>query len=306
VGFCGSSPRERGTLRADNRRLSRERFIPARAGNTTHVSRQTVRGAVHPRASGEHRRKCTASGQHRGSSPRERGTQNRKQAPPPRRRFIPARAGNTRVELRDYQAEAVHPRASGEHESQITLRQSSYGSSPRERGTHHGRVQQRWHHRFIPARAGNTWLTLEPMPPSSVHPRASGEHIVSMGFGNEQSGSSPRERGTPFAFHAKGFCQRFIPARAGNTQVVDVVVHGVAVHPRASGEHRTTTNGSSGMSGSSPRERGTPHEPRRELTFARFIPARAGNTSPTPPPTPARTVHPRASGEHMESLEAAP
>ena len=50
----GSSPRGRGTPVADVVRSMRGRFIPARAGNTHAMKRNTKYITVHPRAGGEH------------------------------------------------------------------------------------------------------------------------------------------------------------------------------------------------------------------------------------------------------------
>ncbi len=234
----GSSPRERGTPWPNAEVLAAARFIPARAGNT----RQGVEGCQ----------------QASGSSPRERGTHTCRRATCRRSRFIPARAGNTSGASTRPAFTAVHPRASGEHESGLRPIDSGHGSSPRERGTHlrdrfGGRV-----HRFIPARAGNTQSAHRPRRPSPVHPRASGEHAARASFSGRCSGSSPRERGTPCGVVAVAEGQRFIPARAGNTVIQLETLLGSSVHPRASGEHRDQGPGKIMTNGSSPRERGTP------------------------------------------------
>ena len=113
--LTGSSPRGRGTpgrrvVRGDSRR-----FIPARAGNTKASQAPSRRISVHPRAGGEHRRQRIPLDREDGSSPRGRGTLQIVRGRRERRRFIPARAGNTRRELRRHIAESVHPRAGGEH-----------------------------------------------------------------------------------------------------------------------------------------------------------------------------------------------
>ena len=111
----GSSPRMRGTHRADGQHRYERRFIPAHAGNTANQTHSTVDRTVHPRACGEH---IVVSGQTitiPGSSPRMRGTPTVAVGTTPRRRFIPAHAGNTR-RLRSRSARPpVHPRACGEH-----------------------------------------------------------------------------------------------------------------------------------------------------------------------------------------------
>jgi len=113
---AGSSPRGRGTLCATRLRRLRSRFIPARAGNTP-TRRATPRSsAVHPRAGGEHFPSAGPVACMIGSSPRGRGTLSRRVGNPRQRRFIPARAGNTRPIRPSRRRRAVHPRAGGEHQ----------------------------------------------------------------------------------------------------------------------------------------------------------------------------------------------
>ena len=71
-------------------------------------------------------------------------------------RFIPARAGNTHLDLVSLVEKAVHPRAGGEHVRKLRARSVPDGSSPRGRGTQRLSRRAVKLHRFIPARAGNT------------------------------------------------------------------------------------------------------------------------------------------------------
>ena len=72
-----------------------------------------------------------------------------------------------------------------------------------------------------------------------------------------------------------------------------------AVHPRSRGEHGSDFLGPIATAGSSPLARGTLHHPLRHDLDHRFIPARAGNTSPKRPRRRSRAVHPRSRGEHV-------
>ena len=97
VSKAGSSPRVRGTHLDRVRAGVEGRFIPARAGNTASSVFSTPVQAVHPRACGEHEFQESRTRPYIGSSPRVRGTpgwSGRSMSP---RRFIPARAGNTRA-----------------------------------------------------------------------------------------------------------------------------------------------------------------------------------------------------------------
>ena len=110
----GSSPRERGTGALHRLDQFAERFIPARAGNGRPVCGRQRGDAVHPRASGERGVSPYPKTRPPGSSPRERGTDERETYGQPDFRFIPARAGNGVCVSLNYASHAVHPRASGE------------------------------------------------------------------------------------------------------------------------------------------------------------------------------------------------
>ena len=253
----GSSPRERGTLLFQRRDFHCRRFIPARAGNATAITTRTMSSPVHPRASGERTSRRATHGRQCGSSPRERGTRAPAPSPEAPRRFIPARAGNAGMVVAQRHRDPVHPRASGERTERRSARSSGSGSSPRERGTLALCPHKTPLLRFIPARAGNA--TVEPGVRCciSVHPRASGERLAVLPGDFDQSGSSPRERGTPVSEAVRARCLRFIPARAGNARGVYVLNAWIPVHPRASGEREELAMAEVLIGGSSPRERGT-------------------------------------------------
>ena len=152
----GSSPRVRGTQQIMEPYTPPDRFIPARAGNTRLPSPPCPKAPVHPRACGEHTSISITSSLSAGSSPRVRGTRNQPGPGPRGKRFIPARAGNTKPPCRPGADQPVHPRACGEHSPGLYTHQIRFGSSPRVRGT-----------------------LAEHKPDelsSSVHPRACGEH----------------------------------------------------------------------------------------------------------------------------------
>ena len=274
----GSSPRGRGTLAIAEFERDDRRFIPARAGNTLRLTFESDGVPVHPRAGGEHGGVLCGA---------DAGL-----------RFIPARAGNTtRWRVRSC-ITSVHPRAGGEHGSASGLTQLQSGSSPRGRGTLPRGCSRAPSRRFIPARAGNTPGTSRTTSRSSVHPRAGAEHPSSHPAAYSGNGSSPRGRGTPLSGLLDACCDRFIPARAGNTPASCGSSLPLPVHPRAGGEHSPVRGGLGGLSGSSPRGRGTRVRLGGHFGLVRFIPARAGNTvsSLTSPASPS--VHPRAGGEH--------
>ena len=215
-----------------------------------------------------------------------------------RGRFIPARAGNTTYATRLAALRPVHPRAGGEHHPYPRRRRARTGSSPRGRGTRVRASLRLRGPRFIPARAGNTALALAGAGSGPVHPRAGGEHRFGSVAGTCYGGSSPRGRGTRRRHAPAGGEDRFIPARAGNTDSWRILQRARSVHPRAGGEHGESAEAVLAEYGSSPRGRGTPRSASASNPLSRFIPARAGNTTPTCSGRRRRPVHPRAGGEH--------
>ncbi len=111
-------------------------------------------------------------------------------------------------------------------------------------------------------------------------------------------GSSPRGRGTRRHAHRDGGECRFIPAWAGNTHAASPFAAENPVHPRVGGEHDNSYRHTTNHLGSSPRGRGTLHEPTPEAGLSRFIPAWAGNTMRTQLEPILAAVHPRVGGEH--------
>ncbi len=234
----GSSPRARGTLAERARLHLVQRFIPASAGNTQALAGPAAPGAVHPRERGEHSSSRTTSKNITGSSPRARGTRQRRRWHRVHVRFIPASAGNTRPRRQSRRDSTVHPRERGEHRRRITAGARGCGSSPRARGTLHRCAAISARSRFIPASAGNTSSPGVTPSECAVHPRERGEHVRLVILGYWEPGSSPRARGT-HGHSADGHLRpRFIPASAGNTRCSRGRSSGRTVHPRERGEHR--------------------------------------------------------------------
>ena len=277
----GSSPLARGTPPREADAAGLLRFIPARAGNTAALYRVGPTCTVHPRSRGEHVG-CDLSGiPAHGSSPLARGTPSGWSTARTSRRFIPARAGNTRGPETGRRKCPVHPRSRGEHleESEITI--GVNGSSPLARGTRSALAHNADHCRFIPARAGNTSTTRRRIMSTTVHPRSRGEHHSRGWSRRARTGSSPLARGTRRRDDRLGQPHRFIPARAGNTPRSRSGSPAHPVHPRSRGEHTGPERSSPSSTGSSPLARGTLVTNAPSIAACRFIPARAGNT-PSP------------------------
>ena len=172
----------------------------------------------------------------------------------------------------------VHPRVCGEHWCARPRGVSTYGSSPRVRGTHALRLGLCRRSRFIPACAGNTKSSRPMAIMAAVHPRVCGEHVATILHFLFSPGSSPRVRGTPLRHLLNALRRRFIPACAGNTLRLKPTRRARAVHPRVCGEHDRTEGDPTSPGGSSPRVRGTHAVTEADLYGGRFIPACAGNT----------------------------
>ncbi len=233
-----------------------------------------------------------------GSSPLARGTRPPVRPRPPRVRFNPARAGNTRRRTPRTPPPAVHPRSRGEHLVTIQTSPRLSGSSPLARGTLQIRPTDGQLGRFIPARAGNTRLKLHPLTHRPVHPRSRGEHAVQLGTMQPKHGSSPLARGTRISTSPPHCSPRFIPARAGNTAFRRRRRRCRAAHPRSRGEHSGGDRSQARSLGSSPLARGTPASGRDVAGDHRLIPARAGNTNRLGRRGSRRSAHPRSRGEH--------
>ena len=233
----GSSPLARGTQPRRRRLGRRERFIPARAGNTTSSPCRAPRAPVHPRSRGEHPSANSAVCSKTGSSPLARGTPGAGVPAPGAARFIPARAGNTWWAWGRARSPSVHPRSRGEHPLDLAPTDVARGSSPLARGTRPSPLGRPAAMRFIPARAGNTAGACPSSSRRSVHPRSRGEHAIGPEIHAAQAGSSPLARGTRLHRLAPGEPGRFIPARAGNTSGRTRGASSASVHPRSRGEH---------------------------------------------------------------------
>ncbi len=135
VAHCGSSPRVRGTRARARSRPPNRRFIPAGAGNAADDLSDRASGAVHPRGCGERSCSVATPTPLGGSSPRVRGTLRLRSTSKPRRRFIPAGAGNAISRCSAMMERAVHPRGCGERSAEFCGSARTVGSSPRVRGT---------------------------------------------------------------------------------------------------------------------------------------------------------------------------
>ena len=110
-------------------------------------------------------------------------------------------------------------------------------------------------------------------------------------------------RGTPWQNLKAPPARGIIPAYAGNTVQVAFQQPKGRDHPRVCGEHKYGGPLPVLRQGSSPRMRGTPGTPTRQIAGRRIIPAYAGNTQIPPKRTQRGWDHPRVCGEHLHGLQ---
>ena len=194
------------------------------------------------------------------------------------RGIIPADAGNTPNGSCSQSHTWDHPRGCGEHTLTLCRPDFELGSSPRMRGTRSRICWSRCFRGIIPADAGNTEHGFIYIDRPKDHPRGCGEHGHIRRSGSLRGGSSPRMRGTHKGLPLDDIYKGIIPADAGNTIVLFMLICPGRDHSRGCGEHPLFLLRGSHQSGSSPRMRGTHVLFEHEYMAMRIIPADAGNT----------------------------
>ena len=117
-------------------------------------------------------------------------------------------------------------------------------------------------------------------------------------------GSSPRMRGAHGVDKSPVSDRRIIPAYAGSTIQLGVLVVSIGDHPRVCGEHWQTVGCSYPGGGSSPRMRGAQDDLGLNAIADRIIPAYAGSTRVSTVGEFCKWDHPRVCGEHGRSVVA--
>ena len=131
----GLSPLARGTHKPRHQLQPRTRFIPAGAGNSPVASFPVVSSSVYPRWRGELYINEVNLWKLYGLSPLARGTLFMRGSKSPRRRFIPAGAGNSGESGCVHQWSSVYPRWRGELKQIVRFPHIHDGLSPLARGT---------------------------------------------------------------------------------------------------------------------------------------------------------------------------
>ena len=276
-------------------------IIPAYAGSTVRACPRPPRAGDHPRICGEHGKDTINALIKRGSSPRMRGALERRVLGVAVDGIIPAYARSTSVRPSTPRGAGDHPRVCGEHMLPKNFWMPPTGSSPRMRGALHAAPALGLRGGIIPAYAGSTGAPSGRPRGAGDHPRVCGGHLSATTVNGYHQGSSPRMRGAPERGRKGAQPDGIIPAYAGSTAGRRMTFRTSRDHPRACGEHNTTSRSTPRSLGSPPRMRGAPLVADPVSRRDGIIPAYAGSTATPTGPGSLPRDHPRVCGEHYGS-----
>ena len=130
------------------------------------------------------------------------------------------------------------------------------------------------------------------------HPRSRGEYAIPPCWLAHPDGSSPLSRGIQLILVTPQINERIIPALAGNTRGLPAPPEPHQDHPRSRGEYVWVARTDMPPLGSSPLSRGIRRSVPAWLDVHGIIPALAGNTTGSLPPSFSPEDHPRSRGEY--------
>ena len=180
------------------------------------------------------------------------------------------------------------------------------GSSPLSRGIPPVALECGGFVRIIPALAGNTPSVLENSSYLPDHPRSRGEYSEFLDGHCGVVGSSPLSRGIPLIASTISVPSRIIPALAGNTTPMVMLLSKGRDHPRSRGEYRSALPEARIPPGSSPLSRGILEWFGAFVKAGRIIPALAGNTNCHCSAKSIVSDHPRSRGEYRHRRQHSP
>ena len=233
----GSSPLTRGKLRDQEPERVVGGLIPAHAGKTARAAATPSWRPAHPRSRGENSSTSSIRGRCSGSSPLTRGKRGDAPACAAFLGLIPAHAGKTPGAEHGAAGAPAHPRSRGENWIIEVSSEKPSGSSPLTRGKHRLIAQAGMLVGLIPAHAGKTCHVRAQHAPPKAHPRSRGENHHPQRQAGSQGGSSPLTRGKPVAALLASLGIGLIPAHAGKTCGMGLLLVPTWAHPRSRGEN---------------------------------------------------------------------
>ncbi len=278
VGAGGLSPRVRGKQCGTIVIRSQTGSIPACAGETAATTYIAPNGTVYPRVCGGNLVGFIVIVNSFGLSPRVRGKPLRLTLRRPKKRSIPACAGETGMRIPDMRRTRVYPRVCGGNIPCTLFSVMGPGLSPRVRGKRPSRLYALTPCRSIPACAGETLALALAFLLVGVYPRVCGGNIQSCVCMMSFLGLSPRVRGKLAGMHIRTAFQGSIPACAGETGLSALRKTPLTVYPRVCGGNRSMPFPTHAGRGLSPRVRGKLAWPSVPCENPRSIPACAGET----------------------------
>ena len=297
--LSGSSPLTRGKRTRPAAAHTRTGLIPAHAGKTLEQFVGHFAHEAHPRSRGENVRPKPASAYLVGSSPLTRGKRVTGCNKLVTRGLIPAHAGKTAGPTKPPKTASAHPRSRGENRPWTARWARSWGSSPLTRGKQACNKSCNKTRGLIPAHAGKTTRTGEPVPSTTAHPRSRGENSRHVHVVAPLKGSSPLTRGKLPSRRSIASQDGLIPAHAGKTTAGTSPSRWQRAHPRSRGENRRFRRSYVMGFGSSPLTRGKQRADEEWPNEGRLIPAHAGKTSPGRRSHHGSRAHPRSRGENF-------
>ena len=191
---------------------------------------------------------------------------------------------------------AVHPRVRGALSESPEFPRSEIGPSPRARGSPQCGRPRSVRLRSIPACAGLSCCSSAAARAASVHPRVRGALWKLFNRYGLPNGPSPRARGSRGTRRSVRVPPRSIPACAGLSADKRRERKRTTVHPRVRGALADDVDDLHGVSGPSPRARGSRRTKDGRGRERRSIPACAGLSSRRAAPGCRWPVHPRVRG----------
>ncbi len=254
----GSSPLTRGGPDFNGKVQGRFGLIPAYAGRTLTIHKHGALVGAHPRLRGADGISWFLATAEEGSSPLTRGGLVGGGGCPLPFGLIPAYAGRTADYAVLLSGRWAHPRLRGADCPPLAAARPPWGSSPLTRGGPHRVLVRPAYRGLIPAYAGRTAGDWRFGVVYGAHPRLRGADQAMTVAKSPFEGSSPLTRGGPLAEAVAVGADGLIPAYAGRTGDVFVLVVGVQAHPRLRGADALATSRKVIPMGSSPLTRGGP------------------------------------------------
>ena len=153
----------------------------------------------------------------------------------PRIGSIPARAGETSPPIDSVAGNGVYPRPCGGNDRGAHSEKPEEGLSPPVRGKRQLFTRQQLGIGSIPARAGETSVPSSSTAKYRVYPRPCGGNRVWSKLYGVYQGLSPPVRGKPNCALPASSNDGSIPARAGETYSIALLLFPLGVYPRPCG-----------------------------------------------------------------------